>query len=185
MTKRDMLQAGIENVILPESQFHRREADMSAHQFRVNPAFLVAIVMGLTGVSSLFAEELSSEEECRQAIQLAMNALQEGNIREFIAAIENSTGEVNEEKRLRFDALTQKIHQEKIKLAARYGEPLGKVELLKTEKISDRFIRYTVLEYHERSAAVFRITYYRPRENWTFHFLNWTDDLNPLFEKAP
>ena len=157
---------------------------MPVQRLRVHPALLMTFVIGLTGFSPLFAEELSSEEECRQAVRLAVNALQNGNIREFIAAIENSTGEVNEEKRLRFDALTQKIHQEKIKFAARYGEPLGKVELLKTEKISDRFIRYTVLEYHERSAAVFRITYYRPRENWTFHFLNWTDDLNPLFEKA-
>lgn len=157
---------------------------MPVQRLRVHPALLMTFVIGLTGFSPISAEELASEEECRQAVRLAINALQDGNIREFIAAIENSTGEVNEEKRLRFDALTQKIHQEKIKFAARYGEPLGKVELLKTEKISDRFIRYTVLEYHERSAAVFRITYYRPRENWTFHFLNWTDDLNPLFEKA-
>ncbi|MBA4030548.1 MAG: hypothetical protein C0478_06610 [Planctomyces sp.] len=146
---------------------------------------LLVSTLFLASYLNLEAAELRDEIACKEAIRRAIEAIREGNSRRFVEAIENHEGEVTEELNLRFEALSQKITQERIKFAARYGEPLGTTELVKTEKISDRFLRFTVLDYHERSAAVYRISYYRPRETWTFHFLNWSDDITTLYEKTP
>ena len=75
----------------------------------------------------------------------------------------------------------------KLKLAreawiARLGKPIGEYEFVVKEVLGESFVRFVFLEKLERSAFVWRLTFYRVAGEWYWHSFGLDDNLDVRFK---
>ena len=66
----------------------------------------------------------------------------------------------------------------------RFGRPLGH-ELVRTEVIGTRFVRYVFLQRFEKHAVRWQVGFYDPGTGWVFNSFKFDDQLDALFEVQP
>ncbi len=70
------------------------------------------------------------------------------------------------------------------KAAMLIGKPVGEIEFLKKEVLGKCFVRYTYLEKWEKHALVWRLIYYKPKDEWNLQGIGWDESVPLLFEPA-
>lgn len=61
------------------------------------------------------------------------------------------------------------------------GQPLGEIDYLGRDVIGQSYVAFTYLERFERRALVWRITFYRVRDEWIASNIDWNQDISPHF----
>lgn len=131
------------------------------------------------------AQGFSTQEACDEAVRKAIEALVESDVNKLVHILYSEEPAIPEEMETKLEATAKDIQKQRNSWIARLGEPVEVAELVKTEKISDRIIRYSILEYYERGAIVHRYVFYRGRNRWIPYGMEWHTDLSPYFETVP
>ncbi|MCZ2344168.1 MAG: hypothetical protein LC104_20590 [Bacteroidales bacterium] len=70
---------------------------------------------------------------------------------------------------------------------SRNDAPMGEIEFLTRETVGHSLERYVYLEKWERTAMVWKFTFYRGREGWTLYAVDWSNTapvIQQLFETS-
>ncbi|MFZ5655473.1 MAG: hypothetical protein ACOY37_00170 [Pseudomonadota bacterium] len=62
----------------------------------------------------------------------------------------------------------------------RFGRPLGH-ELVRTEVIGTRFVRYVYLQRFEKHAVRWKVGFYNPGTGWVFNSFKFDDEIEDLY----
>ena len=67
----------------------------------------------------------------------------------------------------------------------RFGKPVGEIEFVCKQSLSESMVRFVYLEKCERGAMIWRLTYYRIAGEWHFFEFNSNDNREPWFRTVP
>jgi hypothetical protein len=143
---------------------------------------LLAMWVGSTGLTSAVAT--TPADPARQLADKAMNQVKHSDIDAAYATliphltwpqgVEHLLSARDQAKKMR-DALS------------RNDSPMGEVEFLAREAVGHSLVRYVYLEKWERTAMVWKFTFYRAREGWTLYAVDWSNTapvIQSLFETS-
>ncbi len=63
-----------------------------------------------------------------------------------------------------------------------FGEQLDDIEFVETKYGSQSFVRHTFLVKYEKSAIRYHCTFYKARDLWYVHSINWDNMISLLFD---
>lgn len=78
------------------------------------------------------------------------------------------------------DQVAQQCKFSREAMIAKFGKPLGEVELVRTESLGKSLVRYVYLEKCERLAMTWQIDFYRGKDGWWIPQFSYQD--NPLLQ---
>jgi len=79
------------------------------------------------------------------------------------------------------DALISTVTRQWKIVNRRFGKYIS-YELIKTQKISDTFIRYYYLQKFEKHALYWQFTFYKPKDEWYVNKISFKDNMDILFD---
>ena len=143
--------------------------------------WIVAAVMGSATVSTA----VSDVEPARRLADEVMNHIADDDVNEaYSTLIPHLTRPDGVEPMLNLRDQTKKMRGAMIQ----QDSPLGEVEFVAREAVGRSLVRYVYLERWGRSAVVWKLTFYRGRDNeWSLLNMNWSnqaDSIDKLFDTA-
>ena len=143
--------------------------------------WVVAAVMGSTTFSTTVAEA----DPARRLADEVMTHVRADDVTEAYAVlIPHLTRPDGVEPMLNLRDQTKKMRG----AMARQDSPLGEVEFLAREAVGRSLVRYVYLERWGRSAIVWKLTFYRGRDDdWSLLNMNWSNEagtIDGLFDAA-
>lgn len=142
---------------------------------------LTGLLIAAVIATSLLASKTDQNESTSAAQRIAdeiLKPLAAGDITAMFAALRPRL----EASEAEFAALENMLNGQRQIMASKCGKPIGQIELIKTHTAGQSFVRFTYVEKWERSALVWRLTFYRANDAWHLSDLAWDDKRQSLFE---
>jgi hypothetical protein len=141
---------------------------------------VVCVAAGVCLSAARAQESARDPADVRKAADASMAKLSDGDIKGAFGDFRRSFASPADS--LSSLEITYKSQREVATLA--FGKPLGEVEFIREELVGRSLLRLIYLEKFERNAIVWRMTYYRPNQEWFLHTLSWDDKPQDLFDPS-
>jgi len=83
--------------------------------------------------------------------------------------------------KVELDNLIKQIEKQWPIVDKRFGQAVGS-ELIHDQKIGDSFLRYYYLHKFKNHAIYWKITFYKPEDNWVVNGVSFKDNLDILYK---
>lgn len=143
---------------------------------------LLAAWLGSTGLTT--AMTVPPAQPARQLADQAMNQVKQNDMDAAYATLMPHLTWAQGVEHL----LSARDQAKKMREAlSHHDAPMGEIEFLNRETVGHSLVRFVYLEKWERTAMVWKFTFYRGREGWTLYAVDWSNTapvIQNLFETS-